>query len=698
MLIKDIWLNDNTPYKSNQIVEVLDKVRGVCKYVGTGKTKYLNIPISFDIETTSFYDKDNQKTAIMYVWMLGVCGLVIVGRTWGEWIYTYNELSKYFRTCGKRIAIIYIHNMAFDFQFLRKRHNIEKVFAVETYQPLYAITAEGIEFRCSYKLSGYGLETLAKNLLYHKIRKLKGDLDYRQIRHFQTPLTEKELGYCLNDAKIVNCYIDELIQREGNISLLPLTKTGFVRNNTRSACFADRNYKYIVQSLKLNEKEFNMSKDAFQGGYTHANADIVGKILYDVTPLDICSSYPATMFDELFPMSNPQHIKIKTLKELDYYCNNYCCIFTITLSDIKPRYWFDFYISSSKCDIYGKRILSNGRIVSADCITTTITNLDYDIIKYMYKYDTNNIQIHDFIIFERDYLPTPFIKSLVEMYQKKTALKGVKGKEVEYLVSKENQNSYYGMTVTSPIRDIFGYANDEWLEKETPDLSTSIEKYNNNFNRFLYYPWGVFVTAYARHNIWEMIIECGYDHCYSDTDSEYCLNFSAHAEFVNQYNNRVMEKHKQACKAHNIDISMVTPKNIKGEIKLLGAFEIEEKCDRFITLGAKRYLKESHGELKITVAGMNKKSGIEYMIKKFGNEVFENFKDGLIIPSQYSGRLVHTYIDEKREGDIIDLYGNKAHYVELSSIHLEPTTYHMGISKDFDKFIKRIREGEFEWQ
>lgn len=698
MLISDTWLHDNTPYKPSDTRMVLDKIRCVCKYIGEGRTKYLNIPVSFDCETSSFYNENNEKTAIMYVWMLGICGLVIVGRTWEEWLYTYKTLCEYFRTCGKRIIICYIHNSSFDFQFLRKHHNIDKVFATDTYQPLYACTIEGVEFRCSYRLSGYSLEKLAENLFYHKIQKLKGDLDYRQIRHTKTVLTDKELGYCLNDAKIVNAYIDELIQREGDITKIPLTKTGFVRRDCRNACFADMNYKWIVQSLTLTAGEFTLCNDAFQGGYVHANADIVGKLLENVTPLDICSSYPASLFDELYPMSNPVHVEIKTYKELLDYCNKYCCIFKITLQDVKPRYWFDFYISASKCEIYGKRVLSNGRVVSADTLVTTITNVDFDIIQYMYKYDINNIYIDEFIYFEREYLPTPFIKSLVSMYQKKTELKGIKGKEVEYLVAKENQNSYYGMTVTSPIRDIVEYIENEWQEPEKPLLEIAIDKHNKSYNRFLYYPWGVFCTAYARHNIWEAIIECGYDHCYSDTDSEYCLNFSDHAQFFKEYNDRVMQKHIEACKAHGIDIAMVTPKTKNGVVKLLGAFEIDTPCTHFKTNGAKRYLYDVNEEFHITVAGLNKESGLKYLLNKYGKDgIYDVFKDGMTIPSQYSGRLTHTYIDEIREGDITDLYGVTAHYKELSGIHLEPTTYAMKKSRDFDKFIKNIKEGIFKW-
>lgn len=698
LLIQDRWLNDNTPYKPTDIDKVLSIIKPVCKYVGDGKTKYLNIPVSFDIETTSFYDSNNEKTAIMYIWMLGICGLVVVGRTWEEWLYTYDRITKFFRTCGKRILVCYIHNLSFDFQFIRKHHTMEKVFATDKYQPLYARTVDGFEFRCSYRLSGYSLETLAKNLFHHKILKLKGDLDYRKIRHSQTTITDIEMGYCLNDAKIVNAYLDELIEREGDITKIPLTKTGFVRRNTRNDCFKDKNYKWIVQALTLSTDEFILSKNAFQGGFTHSNADITGKTLFDVMSMDICSSYPATLFDELFPMSKPKHIKITSMQDLKYYCSNFCCIFKITLNNIYPRYWYDFYISASKCEIHGKRLLSNGRIVSADTITTTITNVDYDIIQYMYIFDKNNVYIDDFIIFEREYLPTPFVKSLIEMYQKKTSLKGVKGKEVEYMVSKENQNSYYGMTVTSPIRDSIEY-NGEWLDPVSPELNIAIDRYNNDYNRFLYYPWGVFCTAYARHNIWEAIINCGYDHCYCDTDSEKFINYENHKQFFIDYNNRVMEKHKRACKTHNIDISMVTPKTIDGKIKPLGYFEVDGIYKRFKTQGAKRYLVEKeNGELEITVAGMNKKSGLEYLIKRYGKDIFDAFQDELVIPSNYSGRLVHTYIDDIREGDITDLNGVTAHYKELSCIHLEPTTYKMGISSEFEKFINNIIEGAFPWQ
>ena len=697
MIIKSEWMTNNTPYTSQQTDDVIDIIWDSCAFTGQGKTKYLNIPVSFDTETTSFYNDDGEKTAIMYVWMLGICGLVIMGRTWDEWLYTYQRIVERFRLCQRRVMICYVHNLSFDFQFIRLHHTFTNVFATDTYQPLYATTIEGFEFRCSYRLSGYSLDTLAKNLQSHSIRKLKGDLDYRQLRHSKTPLTDTEKQYCLNDVKIVCAYIDELIERETDITQIPLTKTGFVRRYCREECFKDYDYKTIIKNLTLSADEFLLCKNAFQGGYTHAAIDNTNEIIDNVASYDIISSYPSVMVAEKYPMSKPSHIVIHKYSELLYYCSNYCCVFTIQLRDIKPRYWYDFYISSSKCQLFGKRIIINGRVASADTLITTITNVDFDIINYMYQFDRDAIVITDFIYFKRDYLPTPFIKALLNTYQKKTELKGVSGKEIEYAVMKENQNSFYGMTVTSPIRDTITYSDDEWKEPQSPeDIDNAMNRYNRNYNRFLYYPWGVFVTAYARHNLWEAIISCGYDHIYSDTDSEKCKNFSAHAEFFKEYNDRVLEKHKRACKCHNIPIEMCTPKTIEGKTKILGTYELEGIYKRFKTLGAKRYMYDDDG-IHITVAGMNKKTGREYLEKLYGNTIFDAFCDGLVIPSEYSGRLTHTYIDTPRKGVLTDMYGTPAEYCELSAVHLEPATFTLGMVGEFVRFINQVKEGDLPW-
>ena len=49
----------------------------------TRMVEYINLPCSFDIETSSFYFNMN-KMACMYIWQFGIDGYVVVGRTWED--------------------------------------------------------------------------------------------------------------------------------------------------------------------------------------------------------------------------------------------------------------------------------------------------------------------------------------------------------------------------------------------------------------------------------------------------------------------------------------------------------------------------------------------------------------------------------------------------------------------------------------
>ena len=46
-----------------------------------------------------------------------------------------------------------------------------------------------------------------------------------------------------------------------------------------------------------------------------------------------------------------------------------------------------------------------------------------------------------------------------------------------------------------------------------------LSSYNSNFNRFLFYAWGVWVTAHARNNLLQNLIKFDEYIVYTDTDS-----------------------------------------------------------------------------------------------------------------------------------------------------------------------------------
>lgn len=704
-------ISSNKQPRVLQISEFIEKLKEVkrCNIVKTGKKiEYYNIPAAFDIEVTSFYSKDENgellKNGIMYIWTFAIYGLVTTGRTWKEFIDLLGTISDELKLYESRRLVIYVHNLAYEFQFMRKHFEWAKVFALEERKPVQAITPDGIEFRCSYKLSGYSLQKLGDQLTKYKVQKLVGDLDYDKVRHSKTVMTEKEVGYCVNDVMVVVAYIQELIESNGDISKIPLTKTGFVRRYCRKECLYTNDDKYhskykayrsLMKALKLDADTYLQLKRAFAGGFTHANAFWAMGTAENVSSYDFTSSYPYVMISEKFPMSPPEHRKVESREQLDGYLKSYCCLFDCEFVNIRPNIEYENYISSSKCWGLKNGVFNNGRVVSADELHITITEQDFMIINKFYKWD--KFRVSNFKTFRRGYLPTDFVKSIVHLYGLKTRLKGVSGKEVEYLRSKEDINSAYGMCVTDICREEITYG-DEW-SKDSPDLIEALSKANKSVKRFLYYPWGVWVTAYARANLFTGIVACGNDYIYADTDSVKIKNREAHLDYFERYNKIVTRKLQEAADYHKISFDELCPKTIEGKTKQLGVWDYEGTYTRFKTLGAKRYLVEYVDKksrrlvLNMTVAGVNKKVAVPYLQETY-SDVFEAFNEGLVIPAGKTGKLTLTYIDDERSGYITDYNGVRAHYHEMSGIHMEPCEYSFSLTEEYIKYILGIKETE----
>lgn len=451
-----------------------------------------------------------------------------------------------------------------------------------------------------------------------------------------------------------------------------------------------------MKSLTLTPDEYNQLKRAFQGGFTHANACYARKTLENVGSFDFTSSYPYVMISEEFPMGPPEHITITSAEDFEYSTDLYCCMFDVEFTNISSITSVDHPISYSKCSNIVRPVLDNGRIVCADSLCTTITDCDWETYKHFYTWD--DAKIYNFVRFRKGYLPTDFVKAILKLYQDKTTLKGVTGKEVEYLGSKEMVNAAYGMTVTDICRDEIDYESSrldsEW-NKNRPDIATAIEKYNNSSQRFLYYPWGVWVTAYARRNLFSGIYACGDDYVYSDTDSIKVLNPESHMDYINSYNEIVVDKLNAAMKYHGLPESSYKPKTIKGVEKCLGVWDNEGIYTRFKTLGAKRYMTEKYGEISLTVSGLNKFKAIPYLLEKYGDDIFEAFDDGLYIEPEYTGKNTLTYIDDEQDGIVTDYLGVPAEFHTPSGIHMGPADYSLSLTNEYIKFIMGVKEYEY---
>ena len=78
-----------------------------------------------------------------------------------------------------------------------------------------------------------------------------------------------------------------------------------------------------MNRLTLGVREYGYAKQAFLGGYTHANARYSKKLLADVHSIDFTSSYPTVMISEKYPMTKGAYIKLDmdSYTEFETYLN-----------------------------------------------------------------------------------------------------------------------------------------------------------------------------------------------------------------------------------------------------------------------------------------------------------------------------------------------------------------------------------------
>lgn len=602
------------------------------KKVGKYNPQYYDISVSFDTETTSMKKANGDKFAFMYVWQFSIDGYFCYGRTWSQFIELLMNLQKFGGLNKDKRIIIYVHNLSFEFQFFRKYIPWVEIFSKEEREPMKAVSSFGIEFRDSLILSGYKLETLAKNLTSHKVEKMVGDLDYYLIRNSKTTFTKKELGYMLNDVKILDAYIDEQRQQYKDIAHIPLTNTGRVREKLRENCFGNTKasrlkFQDMVKNLTLSKDVYEELEQAFAGGFTHANPNHVGKTYHNVASIDFTSSYPTVMISEKFPSSTAHSYKFTNMNDFEELCKNRLVMFQVDFTNLVSKIDFDNYISKNRCLNIEGETENNGRVFSADKLSIVITNVDWQIIKQVYAWE--KIKISRIKWFYKHYLPKPIIESILYFYNAKTKLKNVAGKEAEYMHGKQLLNSVYGASVSKVIHDEVEYNKNQWTT-EPADAEKQLQQYNNSNNRVLYFPYGVWVTSFARANLWSGILAIKDDYIYSDTDSIKLLNWQKHKKYVENYNKTITEKLEKTLKFYRIPLDRIRPKTVDGREKPLGVWDFEGVYSSFKTLGAKRYVYTENGKLYTTIAGLGKKHGAKYLLSISDNDpekAVKNFKN-----------------------------------------------------------------------
>lgn len=648
--------------------------------------------LTFDIETTSVWEVDGNVTAykdqyteselndaphkaFVWMWQFGINDNVYYGRTLEEFI-------DFLTTCvmkniGDAHMIVWVHNLSFEFNFLREHLEAItpiKMFARTKRQPI-KFEWLGVEFRCTYMLTRKSLDTWGKEM---GVLKKVGTIDYSIMRTPYTPLCDNELEYGEMDCLIVYNGIKQFVSEYGSQKNIPLTQTGRVRRVVKKKATTLKGYAKRITALQPSTvDEYRLLKACFAGGSTGANYINADKVCEDVGSKDIASDYPYQMIGEKFPMTKFHRIE-SGKKNLDF--EKFAYIFVLKITNIREKQ-SNHYLPSSKCIALKKATLDNGKVVRADSLIYICTEQDYQILHDCYFFGEEIIELWQA---KKEYLPTFFVAYILELYEKKTKLKGVEGKEDEYKRSKEFINSLYGMCVMDIVQGDIEYDNG-WCENEVNVQDALNELHEKHYKNFVAYQWGVWVTAYARRLLWRVIIEMGDDHVYHDTDSSKDLHQDLHEDFFKKINKENIKKAKKAMEHHGFAVERIAPKDIRGVAHPIGIFETEKSYAKFKTLGAKKYCYTyDNKKIECTISGVPKTNAIAL-------KSIDDFKAGFVFPRTLTdpntgARIAKhyvAYVDTEWCPTLHDGYVAANKY----STVIRPTTYELGLTADYKALI-----------
>lgn len=645
---------------------------------------------TFDIESTTYYDAPNDRyRGFMYIWQMTVHDIDCYGRTWEEWINFVNKL----RDCVDGTLVIYVHNLAFEYEFMFRILEMEygklDIFAVKSRKPL-VVRVAGLEFRCSYKLSNMSLYKATQTEYGCQYVKSIGDLDYKKYRSPITKIDDTEFGYAMMDTKSLYHYIKYKMRNDGDtLATIPLTSTGYVRRECREICSKDPNHMQIVGRNTMTPLVYTLLKEAGRGGDTSSNFRMTGIEISDVDSFDVKSSYPYVMLTKKYPMRKfYPYGQIKDKYAMDDLCADKPVLMRAAFKGLKMRpETVDIYLSSSKkIDYTGKVREANGRVMYAEAISFTLTDIDWKILRKSYTFDS--VELFDVHVSRYDYLPKALRSCVLKFFVEKCELEAKRDSYPEgseeyeyydylYAKSKNRLNGIFGMCYTDPVHD--QYMTDyedtgDWTIEEA-DIKDSLKKLGRYSNNFLVYAWGVWTTAHARHHLNRLTDITGEFTIYWDTDSSKV----PHDGEVHEAIARANEYIRNECKARGAYCV------VNGETYYLGTYEHEGTYKTFKTLGAKKYAYvDQKDRLHVIISGVARHHEQELPDGAREMKTISNFKRGYTFKE--AGGITLYYNDDKVH--VLTARDDPDYRFTCgANIGTKDSTYEIGVTKEYAEVI-----------
>lgn len=674
------------------------------KKVGGKPRYYLLKPMFLDTETSHNHDIDN-PIGWLYQWCFEFNNQIVGGRTPSTLISEFAAIRQMYQLDESTRLVCYIHNASYDLAYLIP-YLLEdgaeyEVLAVANHK-IISLYVDGIEFRCSYRLSNMSLDTWAKKM-ETTTRKMVGAVDYDLIRYQDSELTMTDWEYMVNDViTLKEAFYKDCLNTNDDVTSIPLTSTGYVRRDCRHASRTEEGYrKKYFDGMVLNVQSYKDCRCAFQGGITHGNRHYANKTLVgsDSRPIEHCdfkSHYPSRQQLDTFPES--AYVLYYDRAESDEDMDNAelfklieegkHCLLTLLLEDVKLKKEVTCpCLSASKILNYGKYELineiglkgtDNGKVINAIGYIGINCN-DIDLYWILRQYDVKSMIILRCYTANYGRFPQS-LRDVINQYFKikETLTSGIYREK-----SKNKLNGIYGMTATDPVRTEFNIEADslEWSSNRLDDdgIEEALNKYYASRNNFLPYQFGMVTTSWARHWLLYIIADViGYDnYIYCDTDSAFYFSSPEIEEKIRRFNSEVIAK--------NIEYGLGV-ENSKGTMSYYGTFEHEERCDKFRFLHAKCYALEIEGKLQITIAGVtanNKqpKSSKLYMTREQELGSIDNLDEGFVF--EECGGTMSTYTTEKP--GVITINGHVIEYA--SACIINRTTKELGgIVEDYSEW------------
>ncbi len=754
--LKKISWKFNTKDKSSVLQNIITFDIETSNGYRTFDGKVIGIDIEKYISDTDYAKMIDEAEAqsLLYVWQCSVESMnddiyTFFGRTWDEYFEFLATLSREIKRAEmfggtgenapqseytmtsvshRHISIYsFIHNLGFEFQHLlnlfdddfTKRTKSQKtapVFARTPRSPMKAyISFNGIKinYRDTLCLTHKTLDNWCKdeNLPVKKLTALP-DRYYDAIRTPNTPLSDLEWEYSERDVVSMVYGMRKYRDKYDSLEKIPLTATGEVRLDVRSAvCVKNKEWstKCVDIMKRYTFEEYNNLLKIFMGGWTHANI-IYSGLQYDakifgqnIRCFDLSSSYPASLTMFRYPVSSFTKTPVNEFDKysaMDILTSDHRWYAEITFTKLTTITSNTYWSLSKSSDVFDA-VVDNGKVVSAKKITVMLTDVDWWIFKQCYQWV--GIEIKQLYVADADYLCTELILKILEYFNGKQMLKGVKGAESKYAASKAGANSIYGVSAQKLCTDSIIFFDDE--EDNTAKWGMEAVSENDFYEHlktlnpdkvFLAYQHAPWVTAWSRFRLFRAIIKFDNKVFYGDTDSCKGIFNDDDIKWFEEENKWVAQVQYDVATKLGFDPELYNPKNPNKPNKdlRLGIWDREDDCTEFCTHGAKRYVyRTEDGEIHTTIAGLPKKAGSE-KIKKLSD-----FYVGMEWNALESHKLISFYNDNQTEGVWVDRDGNEYDPVKEEGAYpkyglcLKPTSFNLTQSEDYQDFISVFQNG-----